>query len=134
MVTGVRLEAASQSMIYHHLKGKGKITRQATSRTLRIVEETTKEMFGLTPTTEAIWRSMRHGDISKKIRDLLWKHAHGIYRLGTFWDNIDGYEERGTCPLCQQPETFGHELWKIRYQDDITHRVPQWPAQASVRA
>jgi hypothetical protein len=80
---------------------------------------------------------MRHRDISKKIRDFLWKHAHGIYRLGPFWNNTNGYEERGTCPLCKQTETFQHimqectskereivwkaanELWKIQYPDDL---------------
>jgi len=141
MITGARLTAASQSMIYHHLKERGEIERQTTSRSLRTVEETTKEVFGLTPTVEAIWRGMRHRDISKKGRDFLWKHAHGIYQLGSYWDNIAGYENRGICPLCQQPETFWHiiqeceseahrviwevanDLWKIRYQDDLPMTV-----------
>ena len=135
--TGAKLNSISQTLTYHHLKGKGEITRRATSRSLRTIEEETKEVFGLTPTTEAIWRSMGHRDISRKTRDFLWKHAHGLYRLGSFWNNIEGYEERGVCPLCQQTETFQHilqeccskeretiweaanNLWKTRYRSDL---------------
>ena len=50
-----------------------------TSRSLEIIKEETKDKFGLVPTTNTVWRSMRHRDISKKIRDFLWKHAHGVY-------------------------------------------------------
>ena len=77
MTTGVKLVKASKSLIYHHLKEKRAVTRQATLRSLEAVKKEAKDLFGLTPTMEAIQRSMRHWDISKKIRDSLWKHAHG---------------------------------------------------------
>ena len=136
-VTGAKLTSLSQTLAYHHLKNGGEITRRATSKSLRTVEGETKEIFGLTPTTNAIWRSMRHRDISKKARDFLWKHAHRLYRIGSFWNNIDGYEERGICPPCQQTETFQHilqeccskereviweaanKLWKTQHGSDL---------------
>ena len=58
--TGMKLTKASQSLIYHHLKGKRALARQATSRSLEAVKAEVKDLFGLTPTTEATWRSMRH--------------------------------------------------------------------------
>jgi ribonuclease HI len=137
MASGAMLTKATQSMIYQHLKERRSIERQATQRALSRVEEEDKDIFGLTPTANAIWRSMRHRDISKKARDFLWKHAHGIFRLGSFWNNIPGLEERGTFPLCQNQETFQHiiqecssterktvwkaanRLWKTRYDDDL---------------
>jgi ribonuclease HI len=137
MTTGAKLTKATQSMIYHHLKEQGEIKRHSTQRALDRTLEEAKDAFGLTPTIGAIWKGMRHRDISKKGRDFLWKHAHGIFRLGSFWDNIPGYEDRGECPICKQHETFQHivqecdskerktiwkaanELWKIRYDDDL---------------
>ena len=100
VTTGAKLAAVTQSLICHRLKGEGEVMRKMTSRSLEIIKEEAKDKFGLVPTTSAVWRSIRHRDISKRIRDFLWKHAHGVYRLGAFWNNVSGYEERGTCPLC----------------------------------
>ena len=69
-----------------------------------------KEFFKGTPTDEAIWRGMRHKDITKKIRDFPWKHAHGIYRLGIFWTHIPGLEDRAECQICNKYDTFKHTM------------------------
>ena len=65
---------------------------------------------------------MRHKDITKKVRDLLWKHVHGIYRLRSF-QNIPRYEERMVCPIYKETETFRHIMvdcksseWRIIWQ------------------
>ena len=98
MTTGVKLTKMSQSLLYHHLKEKGEMSRQATSRSIQAIEVETKDLFGLTPSLNNIWKSMRNRDFSKKVRDFLWKHAHGIFRLGAFWNNVPGLEDRGVCP------------------------------------
>ena len=79
MTTGAKLARVSQSLIYHHLTNGGSMTRIATQRSIERIKIAAKEIFGKTPTEEAVWKSMRHRDITKKIRDFLWKHAHGIY-------------------------------------------------------
>ena len=96
-----------------------------------------KETFGETPTDEAIWKSMRHKDITKKIQDFLWKHAHGIFRLGAFWTHIPSFEDRAECPMCNKYDTFEHmmsecdsverktvwdqanQLWRRRHAKDL---------------
>jgi len=137
MVTGASLASTTQSMIYHHLTNKGEISRMATKRTTEKIKIATKEIFGTTPTEQAIWKSMRHKDITRKIRDFLWKNTHGLYRLGNFWNHIPGCENRAECPICGKEDTLAHiitecdsmekntiweqtnELWKRRYDDDI---------------
>ena len=127
----------SQSLIYHHLTNAQQIKRTTTCRLLGKVKTAVKEIAGETPTDEAIWRSMRHKDVTKKVRDFLWKHAHGTYRLGSFWNHIPGCEDRATCPLCDKPDTLEHimtecdsmerkviweqanKLWKRRYDHDL---------------
>ena len=109
----------------------------ATQRSIEKIKIATEEIFGETPSSEGIWRSTRHKDVTKKIRDFLWKHIHGIYRLGSFWEHIPGCEDRAECPLCNKYDTFGHiisecvsvereivwkqtkELWKRRYNDEL---------------
>ena len=137
MTTGAKLARVSQSLIYHHLTNGGSMTRIATQRSIERIKTATKEIFGETPTEEAAWKSMRHRDITKKIRDFLWKHAHGVYRLGSFWNHIPGCEGRAECPLCLKYDTFEHiitdcssterkttweranALWKRRYSEDL---------------
>ena len=137
MNTGAALPQTSQSLIYHHLTNEGEIRRTTTERTLKSVKTATKDIFGETPTNEAIWKSLRNRDVTKKVRDFLWKHMHGIYRLGNFWNHIPGCESRATCPLCNSPDTFEHivvdcvstekkvvweqanRLWTQRYDENL---------------
>ena len=74
----------------------------------------------------------------ERSEDFLWKQAHGIYRLGSFWSNIPECDERAVCRLCDQTETFQHiiekcrstetvvvwqatnELWKRKYDENLT--------------
>ena len=138
VTTGAKLNRITQSTIYKHLKSKHDITRKSTNRSLSLIRNATKSAFDITPTDEAIWRSVRHKDITKKVRDFLWKQMHGIYRLGNFWNNIPALEDRAVCPLCEETETFQHivetcrstertviwqatnELWKRKYDEDLT--------------
>ena len=137
MVTGASLAQMSQSLAYHHLTNKREIKRTITQRSKEKIKEVTKAIFGESPTNEAIWKSMRHRDITKKIRDFLWKHAHGIYKLGKFWTHIPGLEDRAECPLCNKHDTFDHiisecesierrtvwtlanQLWRRRHPEDL---------------
>ena len=137
VTTGAKLNRITQSTIYKHLKNKQNITRRTTNRSLNLIRNATKTAFDFTPTDEAIWKSVRHKDITKKVRDFLWKQMHGIYRLGNFWTNIPECEERAICPLCNETETFQHivescrstettvirqatnELWRRKYTEDL---------------
>ena len=137
MTTGAALAHTSQSLIYKYLTNSQNIDRVATNRSKEKIKIATKEIFEETPTDEAIWKSMRHKDITRKIRDFLWKHAHGIYRLGAFWTHIPGCENRAECPMCGKYDTFEHiitecdsterktvwdqanRLWKRRYDEDL---------------
>lgn len=35
---------------------------------------------------------------------------HNAYKLGKFWDNIPGFEQRGMCPTCDVEESIEHIL------------------------
>ncbi|KAJ7913642.1 hypothetical protein B0H13DRAFT_1612394, partial [Mycena leptocephala] len=79
-----------------------------------------------------IWKSIRHRDIGRNIRNLLWKSMHGAHRLGKWWLNIPECEERSNCVHCGAEETLNHillecpcpgqsEVWKL------AEKEPSWP-------
>ena len=137
MTSGAELARTSQSLIYRHLTNSGDITRKASRRSVEKIKMAVEGVFGDPPTEEAIWKSMRHKDVTKKVRDFLWRHVHGIYRLGSFWNHIPGCESRAVCPLCNKYDTFEHivtecdsaerktvwaqadSLWKRRYSKGL---------------
>jgi len=57
-----------------------------------------------------IWLATKHKDLTRKTRDFLWKSSQHAYKIGEYWNNIPGYEERGTCPLCESQEDMEHIL------------------------
>ena len=137
VATRAELPRVTQSMIYRHMVDQGCIQRVRTRTSLEKIKTAVRESFNETPTEEAIWRSMRHKDITRKVRDFLWKHAQGVYRLGAFWSHILGYEDRAECPLCHTEDTLEHivaecestekkvvwsltnRLWNRRYDGDL---------------
>ena len=136
-VTGAMLAKTGQSMLYRHLTSRERVGRRATRQNVEKVKIAAKEIFEVTPMEKAIWESIRHKDVSRKVRDFLWKHMHGIYRLGSFWTHIPGYEERAECPICGKYDTLAHivaecdstecntvweqanALWKRRYNTPL---------------
>ncbi|KAI9058609.1 hypothetical protein FKP32DRAFT_1614488 [Trametes sanguinea] len=54
--------------------------------------------------------AIRHTDTRRELRDFWWRTLHGAQRVGTYWDNIPGYEHRALCQHCQVPETMEHIL------------------------
>ena len=120
MVTGTALQKISQSLIYQYLTNNEEIKHTMTQRTKEKIKNATKDIFGKTPTDEAIWKSMRQKDITKKIRDFLWKHAHGIYRLGAFWTHIPGLKCRVECPICKKYDTLEHIISECKSVERIT--------------
>jgi len=109
--TGAKLNALSQAELYKRIKRqKHTIPRKGTEVNIERVQSGVEHHFQLRPSPKAIWKSIRSKDISRNIRDYLWKAMHNAYRLGKYWDNIPGYEQRGLCPICEMEESMEHIL------------------------
>lgn len=77
-------------------------------------------------------------DISRNIRDFLWKSTHNALKVGDFWSRIPGSEDRATCQICGETDTMEHiltkcaapgreiiwklaeKLWHNKYEEEIT--------------
>jgi hypothetical protein len=69
-----------------------------------------KDLSDKLPINRAIWKSIRNKEITRKIREFLWKFMHNAHKCGKFWDNIPGFEQRALCPACNEEETMEHIL------------------------
>jgi hypothetical protein len=62
-------------------------------------------------TEEAIWKGMRSKNLRKNVGQYLFQAMHGSQKIGSFWANIPGYEDRAKCSACDsQNESMEHIL------------------------
>ncbi|KAI9059681.1 RnaseH-domain-containing protein [Trametes sanguinea] len=106
---GARLESLSQKLAYTAIMLHGQHEqRRASVRMVERIQATLKELWGLYPTEAELWNGIRKYDTRRTLRDFWWKAMHGALRVGEFWDNIPGYEQRATCTTCGVPESLEH--------------------------
>ena len=109
--SGVRLATMERKDFYRILSGKRAIpTRRGATRSIGNIQACAQESFGYTPTTGSVWKASRHKDLTRKTRDFLWKSTQNAYKIGEYCEHIKGYEQRGTCPICNEMEDMEHIL------------------------
>ncbi|KAJ7748895.1 hypothetical protein B0H16DRAFT_1319529 [Mycena metata] len=108
---GAKLSALTQGLAYRGIKAlKQKVNRKATDENVLSIQQAVKSTFKKTPTTKMIWKSIRNKDISRQVRNFLWKTLHGAHRVGKFWEHIPEMGDRATCQHCGVIETMEHIL------------------------
>ena len=100
-----------QRDFYQVIRDKCRIpTRSRTDSIVGRVQTCITSTFSFQPKTETVWAATRHKDLTRKTRDFLWKSTQNTYKIGEFWENISGYEERGISPICKTREDMDHIL------------------------
>ena len=54
-------------------------------------------------TDGATWLSLHNKN--KNIGDSIWRTMHTAHKVMKYWENIPSYEERDTCPICENAQT-----------------------------
>ena len=113
--TGARLTDLEQRDFYRILRDRRKIpTRKTAERNVAMIQEQTNDSFGFTPTTNKVWQTTGHRDFTRKTRDFLWKATQSAFKIGEYWKNIQGYQDRGVCPICDATEDMDHTLSRCK--------------------
>jgi hypothetical protein len=113
--TGASLASLEQRDLYRMIsETKQSPARPKTEKNIELIKRDTQVRFGRHPTSEAIWKASRHKDLTRKTRDFLWKSTQHAYKIGEFWFPIEGLQERGICPICNEPENMEHILVKCK--------------------
>jgi len=82
---GMKLSMISQALAYKGIREmKMKTQRRKTSNNLDITRYTIQDLTGNLETDATVWTNSRHKDLSKKIRQFLYKALHGAHRIGEF--------------------------------------------------
>ncbi|EIW58191.1 uncharacterized protein TRAVEDRAFT_124712, partial [Trametes versicolor FP-101664 SS1] len=108
---GASLARLTQRLAYKGVRLRSaRPERRATGIVLGRIQATLEDDYKLHPTSKSLWKNIRKPEVAKRTRDFLWKCMHDAYKLGTYWNNIPGYEARGICAKCEVPETMEHVL------------------------
>ncbi|KAF9505408.1 hypothetical protein BS47DRAFT_1434309 [Hydnum rufescens UP504] len=135
---GAKLASMSQSLLYQGIMERSKPgTQQNTLAHLDMTRWAVKTLSGHLPTDARIWHSIRHKDITRSIRNFLWKCLHNSYKVGHYWENIPNFEARAECPVCSVNESLEHiltecnspaqnQIWNLA-KELWTKRHPNFP-------
>ncbi|KAJ7615152.1 hypothetical protein DFH06DRAFT_919230, partial [Mycena polygramma] len=118
LVPGVKLNSITQSLAYRIIRAQNMdrpkhqelLDRRDTTKNIVYAQDAAMDNEGNVPTIAQIWKSIRHKDFSRSIREFLWKVIHEGYILGDKWKNFQGFEDRGPCKKCGVPESMEHIL------------------------
>ncbi|KAL0059957.1 hypothetical protein AAF712_013253 [Marasmius tenuissimus] len=117
-VPGAKLKEITQSLAYKGIRLKKQTSkreqeardRKKTRKHMRKAQKAAKKNTGKETSQKQIWKSTRHKDISRNIRQFLFMLMHGGYKVGKFWKNVPNYDHRTVCTHCGRPESIRHIL------------------------
>ncbi|KAI0349339.1 ribonuclease H-like protein [Trametes cingulata] len=108
---GASLRELTQSLAYKGIRATAvKHPRRSTMNNVLEVQRSVAAIVGVTHLEASIWAMLRRNPLQRKVRDFYWKALHGALRVGTFWENIPGYENRAVCNHCATTESVQHIL------------------------
>ncbi|KAH9849654.1 hypothetical protein C2E23DRAFT_784043 [Lenzites betulinus] len=111
LAKGAKLATMTQKLAYKGiLAWGGRVDRHTTERNIEMIKAAMREDYKHDPTTATIWRAIWAKDVGKRAAAFLWKAIHGAYKVGSYWSNIEGYEDRGVCRSCVVEESMEHIL------------------------
>jgi hypothetical protein len=118
VLTGARLSSLTQKTAYQgvrEIKMRTYEVRPRATISMERAQTEAEDAFGIVPTEEDVWKSMRHKDIKRDARHFLFRTMHDSYMVGSQWDRKsypDEIRERKNCahPECGEEETMEHIL------------------------
>jgi ribonuclease HI len=136
---GAKLAAMTQAIAYQGITACCKTQpRPAAQLNLELTRTALKAYQGSLETDESIWQSLRKRTIRLKAQQFLYKAMHNTPMVGSIWANIPGYDERGSCGICNTTESMRHILteceaepveaiWNLA-KKTWPHNQTHWPA------
>ncbi|KZV82870.1 hypothetical protein EXIGLDRAFT_626427 [Exidia glandulosa HHB12029] len=70
------------------------------------------EINGVWPSTDNAWHSLRSIDLSRPVREFLWRLMHNVPKIGKYWLKVPNKEYRSECQPCEVLETMDHILYE----------------------
>ncbi|KAJ7743622.1 ribonuclease H-like protein, partial [Mycena metata] len=131
---GAKLSTLTQAAAYKGIRElKKRTTRKKTEENVQTTQKAVKELWKRNPTPAQIWKSIQSRDISRLVRNFLWKTLHGSHRIGKFWlhsfrfflmhcgvlETMEHILTKYTRPGQAEIWALAKELWTLKH--------PTWP-------
>jgi ribonuclease HI len=108
---GAKLKALTQTLAYKGILEQSHPNERQTTRTnLTLTRAAIARYTGDSETDESLWRGTKNPAIRIKVQQFLFKAMHNTQKIGPFWSNIPGFEDRQNCPTCNIVESMEHIL------------------------
>ncbi|EJD40384.1 hypothetical protein AURDEDRAFT_22438, partial [Auricularia subglabra TFB-10046 SS5] len=92
-------------------KAKQSRGRKETNANIDQIKKDLRMYCGHVPTTTQIWRGLRSKDLSRQVKNFLWKAVHGAHKIGNYFRKMPSpWKEMAECPTCKTTETMEHIL------------------------
>ncbi|KAJ7823666.1 hypothetical protein B0H13DRAFT_1548631, partial [Mycena leptocephala] len=112
---GAKLQKLTQAIAYAGIRErKTPVVRKSTSNNVAQVTTQSRIFFDHSPTPAQVWKSIRHKDFTRQVKNFLWKSLNSAHRIGAFWKHIPECEEHAICQFCNEPEDLEHILLKCK--------------------
>ncbi len=108
----IGLSTLTQKQAYKLIQERTEITECSTvqimiARVVAII----KEINGVEPLEESVWKLICHKDILRPARSFLWKVIQNTFKIGSFWECLGPqYAKCGECSHCMVTETMEYIL------------------------
>jgi hypothetical protein len=112
---GAKLATLTQATAYRGIMEKKNTTpRNSATRNLQLTRDAIQHITGDLESDATIWLSIRKSVLRPTVQQFLYKSIHNAYKVGRYWSNIPGYEDRGICSNCDETESLEHILTECR--------------------
>ncbi|KZV88014.1 hypothetical protein EXIGLDRAFT_607892 [Exidia glandulosa HHB12029] len=110
---GIRLTDVTQGSAYRAFLALQNVPeRQGTIINVGRTRAALAEINGVWPSTRDVWDALRSLDLSRPVREFLWRLTHNVPKVGKYWLNISNYEHRSECQPCEVLESMDHILFE----------------------
>jgi hypothetical protein len=129
-LTGAKLSSLTQKQAYQGVREKMMLEYRKRPRAAAMMERAQAEAedaFGVIPTEENIWKSMRHKDLSRECRHFLYRVMHDSYMVGSHWDRPSFKDELQARKNCRHKNCGGEDtLEHILFYCEAPGREKVW--------
>ncbi|EJD41699.1 hypothetical protein AURDEDRAFT_25479, partial [Auricularia subglabra TFB-10046 SS5] len=112
---GISLTGLRQSTAHKAIRRAAELNaapRRQTQENLDQVRSSMERLCGYRPTDEHIWNGLRSRDLSRNVRNFMWKALHGAHKIGKYFEKMpEPWRSMKDCPLCGTTETLEHIIF-----------------------
>ncbi|KZV91138.1 hypothetical protein EXIGLDRAFT_616034 [Exidia glandulosa HHB12029] len=112
--------------------------RRRTKVNINSVKTAVQRQNGSAPTEDQIWTAIKSRDLSRSVRNFLWKALHSGHKIGSYFINMPPpWRDYADCPLCNTTEDMQHILFTCASKERatiwqlatelMTERLQPWP-------